>query len=492
MAGPNRPDDNPKDFSFLHSEPATSGDRPEMPDSDSFPQLSNVPSGLDASSMPGFSDLNFGDLPFSIPPDVTSSFGSSFPMSADPTFLQEGPAASNESIQDEQAGPDEQFSSEYQTDDPAQDVSSVDEGESPRAMLSEFDPEMIDAISDDFNADSAASAEDEIADETFRIAAAMSQVDSFSSLQPSEEPEVAAIDIIAPAENVPTTSTAIPLAAVAAVALKTQVSAAAKPAPQATTSMPVPLKPTVVDESSSKPPVRSKSAEQRSKANASSPMLLGYAIALTLLILVCLATGRLSLFGNASLESLPDIRPLAPNEFRKVPDGAPVPEGHVLNLGDSRRFGDVVVTPVRVTREPLKFQGFLSGQPEESLTTTPVLKLWLKFENQSGSYAFPPFDAGLMSHRTPPLSSEDSVIANSFLTVSPSDGAESVRVLNYLQTMDSNFVLIGQESARVVAPEESLETFIASSNKIDSVSVRGCHPERSEGSRFYRETAFTK
>lgn len=479
MAGPNRPDDNPKDFSFLHSEPATSGDRPEMPDSDSFPQLSNVPSGLDASSMPGFSDLNFGDLPFSIPPDVTSSFGSSFPMSADPTFLQEGPAASNESIQDEQAGsheqagPDEQFSSEYQTDDPAQDVSSIDEAESPRAMLSEFDPEMIDAISDDFNADSAASAEDEIADETFRIAAAMSQVDSFSSLQPSEEPEVAAIDIIAPAENVPTTSTAIPLAAVAAVALKTQVSAAAKPAPQATTSMPVPLKPTVVDESSSKPPARSKSAEQRSKANASSPMLFGYAIALTLLILFCLATGRLSLFGNASLESLPDIRPLAPNEFRKVPDGAPVPEGHVLNLGDSRRFGDVVVTPVRVTREPLKFQGFLSGQPEESLTTTPVLKLWLKFENQSGSYAFPPFDAGLMSHRTPPLSSEDSVIANSFLTVSPSDGAESVRVLNYLQTMDSNFVLIGQESARVVAPEESLDTFIASSNKIDSVSVTG-------------------
>ena len=119
-----------------------------MPDSDSFPQLSNVPSGLDASSMPGFSDLNFGDLPFSIPPDVTSSFGSSFPMSADPTFLQEGPAASNESIQDEQAGPDEQFSSEYQTDDPAQDVSSIDEAESPRAMLSEFDPEMIDAISE--------------------------------------------------------------------------------------------------------------------------------------------------------------------------------------------------------------------------------------------------------------------------------------------------------------------------------------------------------
>ena len=82
----------------------------------------------------------------------------------------------------------------------------------------------------------------------------------------------------------------------------------------------------------------------------------GYAIALTLLLLGMLLTGRMSLFRNHTLESLPDLRPLAPREFRKVPDGAKLPDGHVLRLGESRRFGDVVVTPVRLTKEPLQFQ----------------------------------------------------------------------------------------------------------------------------------------
>ena len=103
--------------------------------------------------------------------------------------------------------------------------------------------------------------------------------------------------------------------------------------------------------------------------------LLGYAIALTLLFLGLLFTGRLSLTGNPVLESLPDLRPLPPNEFRRIEDGAELPKGHVLKLGESRQFGDVVVTPVKLTKEPLKFQGFLSGEINEKLTSQPVLKL---------------------------------------------------------------------------------------------------------------------
>ena len=132
-----------------------------------------------------------------------------------------------------------------------------------------------------------------------------------------------------------------------------------------------------------------------------SSAVLGYAASLTLIFLFCLFTGRLSLRGNHPLESLPDIRPIPSNEFRKVPDGTAVPAGHVQNLGESRRYGDVVLTPVRVTREPLTFQHFLTGKTEDFLTTEPVLKLWLKFENVADNYGFPPFDAGLMSHRAP-------------------------------------------------------------------------------------------
>lgn len=216
----------------------------------------------------------------------------------------------------------------------------------------------------------------------------------------------------------------------------------------------------------------------------------GYAIALTLLFLGLLITGRMSLFGNNALESLPDLRPLAPNEFRKVPDGAELPDDHVLRLGESRRFGDVVVTPVRLSREPLQFQGFLSGAIEEKLTTVPVLKLWLTFENVSDEafdtlvydhdgvklwltfenvsddYAFPPFDAGLMSNRTPVDSKDAATLANTFLTIGiPSGDSATTRRLNFLHTMDNNFVIVGQESAKVLLPGESLTTFIASSDE---------------------------
>jgi hypothetical protein len=203
-----------------------------------------------------------------------------------------------------------------------------------------------------------------------------------------------------------------------------------------------------------------------------SSAVLGYAVSLTLIFLFCLFTGRLSLRGNHPLESLPDIRPIPSNEFRKVPEGTDVPAGHVLNLGESRRYGDVVLTPVRVTREPLTFQHFLTGKTEAFLTTEPVLKLWLKFENVSANYGFPPFDTGLMSHRAPRNAMGRSAAVNSFLNVTvPSNGEPATRVLNYLHTMDSNFVITGQESAGVVMPGETLTTFTACDEEIQSVEA---------------------
>lgn len=473
MAGPNRPDDNAKDFSFLHAEPATSGGSPLMPDSDSFPQLPDVPPVLDASSMPGFTDLNFGDVPFSIPPDATPSFGSSFPMSADASFSQQEPLVENQPNFAEESG-DASDSDEN---------SSIIAVESLQPMLPESDPEMIDANSDDFNADSTATAEDSRADESFRMASPSLPTVSDSQQQSPESMPIFSSDggkldagetepglVVKPAEPAAVFSFAA-AAVTAAAAKKVGTAPTSDSEARASRSDRPKVDPASSPAASQKKQDTPKSAAPVSRTTSSSPMVIGYAIAVTLLLLFSLATGRLSLFGNAALENLPDIRPLAPNEFRKVPDGTPVPDGHVMKLGDSRRFGDVVVTPLRVTREPLKFQGFMSGQPEESLTSKPVLKLWLKFENQSGSYAFPPFDAGLMSHRTPPLSTDDSVIANSFLNVSPASGGDPIRVLNYLQTMDNNFVLTGQNSAKVVAPEESLETFIACSEKIDAVTV---------------------
>lgn len=201
-------------------------------------------------------------------------------------------------------------------------------------------------------------------------------------------------------------------------------------------------------------------------------VIVGYAVAVTVILLFLLITGRVSLSSGHVLESLPDLRPLAPNEFRKIPDGTDLPKGHVLRLGETRRLGDVAVTPLRVTREPLTFTGFRSGQPEPSLTTEPVLRLWLRFENVAKDYGFPPFDAGLMSHRMPEHSTDPQTFANSFLMVSVGNDPGR-RVLNFLQTLDNNFVLADQQSGQVVMPSESVDTFVASSEDLAGTEQSG-------------------
>lgn len=190
--------------------------------------------------------------------------------------------------------------------------------------------------------------------------------------------------------------------------------------------------------------------------------LIGYCLALTLAAAALFFTGRITLHSRHPLESLPDVRPLQDNEFLRVPADADLPEGHVLRLGESRRFGDVVLTPQRVTLEPLTFAGFLSGTVEPSLTSPPVLCLWLEFRNAAADYSWPPLDASLIASRSPPDGRDASTVANSFLMIPQADAAEPLRVLNYLHLPDSNFRIVGQQSGTVLPPGESLATFIPS------------------------------
>ncbi len=198
-----------------------------------------------------------------------------------------------------------------------------------------------------------------------------------------------------------------------------------------------------------------------------SAVLTGYAVAVTMILLFLFLTGKVNLFGTHPLESLPDIKPLAPNEFKRVPENAALPDGHVLKLGESRRYGDVVVTPVKVTREPLTFEEFRTATAAPDLATEPVLRLWLQFKNVAEGYAFAPFDADLMSSRFPQLAVDESAQVNSFLRLNKGD--EKARVLNFLQSSDSNFVLTGQNSGKLIAPGEELLTFVASEEMLPAL-----------------------
>ncbi|MCA9037363.1 MAG: hypothetical protein KDA91_19640, partial [Planctomycetaceae bacterium] len=236
--------------------------------------------------------------------------------------------------------------------------------------------------------------------------------------------------------------------------------------------------------------------------------VVGYAIAMTCLLLYFLVTGRLSLFGSGTLDNLPDLKPLDSNEFRKVmiPDEGGLPESHVLMLGQSRRFGDIGVKPTRVTREPLTFAGFLNNQVDDSRTTRPLLKLWLELTSFADGYVFPPLDSHLMSSRSPAEGVDDSTLANSFLVVrNLSEEPASRRVLNFLHPHTSNFVMVGQEAGRSIAPNETLLTFIACSEQIDDIQTqddteyswrlqirKGVHVESGHGVTTLVEVRFTE
>ncbi|MEQ9407974.1 MAG: hypothetical protein RIK87_09625 [Fuerstiella sp.] len=200
-------------------------------------------------------------------------------------------------------------------------------------------------------------------------------------------------------------------------------------------------------------------------------IIAGYAAALTLLFILLLLTGRLSLSGSHPLESLPDIRPLQPGEFKVVPETASLPALHRLALNESRRFGDVVVTPLKVTREIVR--AVSPARPDaapEPRTDSPVLKLWFQLENAADDIAFAPWDVGLMSHRSPEFTDDDTTVANSWLKVAGSGDTET-RVLNFLHSADSQYQLVDQHSGQVLAPGEAVTTYIACGEQVQHVSA---------------------
>jgi hypothetical protein len=342
-----------------------------------------------------------------------------------------------------------------------------DDSQAATSAESQHDPALPDVV-------------DEAADHT-PIASASNTDFSFLGQAASESPalpnfaatESGAAEVLAPLQESPiVASPEVPQPAATGTLIG---KSPARPAVAAVTpESPAPRRARPVASAAAKPTATAP-ADSVTESDAAAPVasrrpgtiavpawLVGYTAALTMVLLFLLLTGRIHLSGDHVLESLPDVRPLAPNEFQPVDENMELPAGHTLGLGESRRFGDVRVTPLHVSREPLLFENFLSGSPEPKLTTPPALKLYLRFENLATDIAFPPFDAALMSHRHQPEASELSILANSFVAVPPDAQHEFPRrLLHYPQTMDSNFVLTGQHAGKVVAPGGTLETWVA-------------------------------
>jgi hypothetical protein len=140
--------------------------------------------------------------------------------------------------------------------------------------------------------------------------------------------------------------------------------------------------------------------------------VLSYASAVTLALIYLLI--RMSQPNPHQLESLPDLPPPESNAFHHIREDAQMAPHHTLRIGESRRFGNVVVTPLRVTREPLQLVHYNDPGKSKS-TSAPVLKLWLEFENQSQDQTFSPLDLELMLRQEYDQENPERVLSNNFV-----------------------------------------------------------------------------
>ena len=212
-----------------------------------------------------------------------------------------------------------------------------------------------------------------------------------------------------------------------------------------------------------------KAADSRQKLLMLLLLIVGsYASAITIVLIYLLAVGR-----THQLESLPDLKPpmkkgeVAATFYSPKND---LPEGHVLKLGQSQRFGSVRVTPVKVTRGPVKFEHYSGKSALERSDTQPLLKLWLKFENVSRDQIFSPLDELLIFKRSTQNLGEK-VFANNFLVA-----AENRKLLKsifhvYDMPTHSEFAMIGHKLDTELPPGETWQTFVPSEE--EAVELKG-------------------
>lgn len=148
------------------------------------------------------------------------------------------------------------------------------------------------------------------------------------------------------------------------------------------------------------PPVRKPAgAEHMTVSKSSFLLLLSYSSAITIGFLYLLYHGTANR-NDYGLESLPDIVPLKKKtaSVSVYKETADMPAGHDLKVGDRRRFGNIEVTVLKVTRGEIQFRHFADAS-KSRLPSAPVLKLWLRFKNVSKDQEIAPLDDQLLFTR---------------------------------------------------------------------------------------------
>jgi hypothetical protein len=175
---------------------------------------------------------------------------------------------------------------------------------------------------------------------------------------------------------------------------------------------------------------------------------------------------------SRDLLDLPDLAPPAKKDGRVttliyVPAGKPLLSGHQLDVGESRRFGSLEITPLGVSRGPLRFEYFDPLVDRNEVRREPsgeVLQLHLRVKNVSADQTFIPFDRHLVYARETNRREEGQFKANN-LVWNRADPEETVLYL-YDLSPDSDWIVAGQNLDRELAPGESIDVFLPSTEPV--------------------------
>jgi hypothetical protein len=193
-------------------------------------------------------------------------------------------------------------------------------------------------------------------------------------------------------------------------------------------------------------------------------VVLSYASAMTLACAYLLYQRQL----NPGTLDLPDLVPPVQKSKGKVvkmilPEDHPVPEPNQLRLGESRRFGSVVVTPLRVTRGPLEFAYYKDEDRQERDPDGPVLKLHVRFENVSTDQEFVPLDSVLVFSKDRDPKTRELFRCENFVSRVSDRGRRDKQSYTYDIQPYGVWMIKDQRLDTELHPGESLESFIPTS-----------------------------
>ena len=191
----------------------------------------------------------------------------------------------------------------------------------------------------------------------------------------------------------------------------------------------------------------------------------------TIIITGALAMAIFYIFSapTSQLESLPDVKPRETKtgqvERKLIPEDAVMPAGHTLVLHETQRFGNIEVTPVKVTKGELQFVHYADKSRTRS-PDGPVLKLWLKFKNVSKDQTIAPLDGELLFYRTYDSKYvKDRKIgawANNFVCRAGDKSENGDLILTYDHLTTGDYDIKGQHLETKLKPGEEATIFIPS------------------------------